>query len=106
LKFPNNFKVLFPLNDAISFQIHGKSQAQDLQLGILNCVAYHNILFNTKSQVGFDHLRQLPILDETEKYNDMSWECCKVIDYFKEKGDDNSSNYKCLVELNYINKTK
>jgi hypothetical protein len=36
----------------------------------------------------------------------MSWECHKVVDYCKEKGDVNSPNHKCLVELNDINKTK
>jgi hypothetical protein len=36
----------------------------------------------------------------------MSWECCMVVGYFKQKGDINSSNYKCLVEWNDINKTK
>jgi hypothetical protein len=35
----------------------------------------------------------------------MSWKCCKVVDYCKEKGDVNSSNQKCLVEWNDINKT-
>jgi hypothetical protein len=61
---------------------------------------------NTKSQVDFDHLLQLHVLDKTEEDNYMSWECCKVVDYFKEKGDDQSSNHKCLVEWNDINKTK
>jgi hypothetical protein len=32
--------------------------------------------------------------------------CHKVVDYCKEKGDVNSSNHKCLVEWNDINKTK
>jgi hypothetical protein len=36
----------------------------------------------------------------------MSWQCCKVVDYCKEKGDVDSSNHKCLVEWNDINKTK
>jgi hypothetical protein len=53
---------------------------------------------NTKSQVDFDRLLQLHMLDMTEEDNDMSWECHKVVDYRKEKGDDYSSNHKCLVE--------
>jgi hypothetical protein len=61
---------------------------------------------NTKSQVDFDCLLQLHMLDNTEEDNDMSWECHKVVDYCKEKGDVNSSNHKCLVEWNDINKTK
>jgi hypothetical protein len=46
------------------------------------------------------------MLDKTEEDNDMSWECCNVVDYCKEKGNVNSSNHKCLVEWNDINKTK
>jgi hypothetical protein len=51
--------VFFPLHDAILFQGSGKSQAQDLQLGILECKVNHNVLMNTKSQVDFDRLLQL-----------------------------------------------
>jgi hypothetical protein len=50
----NNLKVQnlsFPLHDAILFQGHEKSQAQELQLGSLECKVYHNVLMNTKSQV-------------------------------------------------------
>jgi hypothetical protein len=46
------------------------------------------------------------MLDNTEEDNDMSWECHKVVEYCKEKGDDDSSNHKCLVEWNDLNKTK
>jgi hypothetical protein len=60
----------------------------------------------TKSHVDFDRFRQLHLLDNTEEDNDMSWECHKVIDYCKEKGDDNSFNHTCLMEWNGINKTK
>jgi hypothetical protein len=42
---------------------------------------------NTKSQMDFDCLRQPHILDETEKDKDMSWECCKVVEYCKQKWD-------------------
>jgi hypothetical protein len=72
--------LFFPLHDATLFQGHGKSQAQDLKLGVLECKAYHNVLLNTKSQVDFDCLFQLHMLDNTEEDNDMSWECCKVVD--------------------------
>jgi hypothetical protein len=105
----NNLSVqnlFFPLHDAVLFQGHGKSQAQDLQLGVLECKVYHNVLMNTKSQVDFDPLLQLHILDQTEEDNDMSWECHKVVDQCKEIGDVNSSNLKCVVEWNDINKTK
>jgi hypothetical protein len=40
---------------------------------------------NTKSQVDFDRLFQLHMLDKTKEDNDMSWECHKVVDYCKEK---------------------
>jgi hypothetical protein len=55
---------------------------------------------NTKSQVDFDQLLQLHMLDKTEEDNDTSWEFHKVFDYCKQKGDINSSNHKCLVEWN------
>jgi hypothetical protein len=60
---------------------------------------------NTKSQVDFDCLVQLHMLDNTEEDNDMSWEWHKVVDDSK-KGDVNSSNHKCLVEWNDINQNK
>jgi hypothetical protein len=49
----NNLSVQnlsFPLHDAILFQAHEKSQAQDLQLGVVECKVYHSVLMNTKSQ--------------------------------------------------------
>jgi hypothetical protein len=98
--------ILFLLHDAILFLINEKSQAQDLQLGVVECKVYHNVFLNTKSQVDFDRLLQLYMLDNTEKDNDMSWECQKVVDYCKEKGDVKSSNHKCLVEWNDLNKIK
>jgi hypothetical protein len=73
--------LFFPLLDAILFQGHGKSQEQDLQSGVAECKVYHNILMNTKSQVDFNRLLQLHMLYITEEYNDMSWECYKVVEY-------------------------
>jgi hypothetical protein len=55
----NNLSVenlLFTLHDEILFQGHGKSQAKDLQLGVVECKVYHNVLMKTKSQVDFDCL--------------------------------------------------
>jgi hypothetical protein len=46
----NNLNVqnlFFPLHDEISYQGHGKAQAQDLQLGALEFKDYHNVLMNT-----------------------------------------------------------
>jgi hypothetical protein len=71
----NNLSVqnlFFSQYDAILFQGHGKSQAQDLQLGVSECKVYHNVLLNTKSQVDFDCLLQLRMLDITEEDNNMS----------------------------------
>jgi hypothetical protein len=65
--------LFFPLHDAIIFQGHGKSQAQDLKSGLWECKIYHNILINTKSQIDFDCLLQLHMLDNTEEDNDMSY---------------------------------
>jgi hypothetical protein len=64
--------LFFPLHDAILFQRHGKSQEQDLQLGIVECKVYHNVLLNTKSQIDFDRLFQLHMLDKTEEDDNMS----------------------------------
>jgi hypothetical protein len=46
------------------------------------------------------------MLDNTQDDKYISWECHKVVDYCKEKGDVNSSNHKCLVEWNDVNNTK
>jgi hypothetical protein len=69
-------KLFFPLHFATLFQGHGKSQAQDLQLGVLKCKIYHNALMNTKSQADFDCLLQIHMLVKTEEDKDMFWECC------------------------------
>jgi hypothetical protein len=45
----NNLSIqslFFPLHDETFFQGHGKSQAQDLQLGVVECKVYHNVLLN------------------------------------------------------------
>jgi hypothetical protein len=105
----NNLSVqnlFFPLHDVIMIQGHGKSQSNDLQLGVLECKVHHNVLMNARSQVDFDRFLQPHMLDNTEEDKDMSWECHKIVDYCKEKGYGNSSNHNCLVEWNNINKTK
>jgi hypothetical protein len=61
----NNLSVqnlFFPLHDAILFQGHGKSQGQDLQLGVVEFKVYHNVVMNTKSQIDFDRLLQLHMI--------------------------------------------
>jgi hypothetical protein len=65
----NNLSVqnlFFTLYDAILFQGHGKTQAQDLQLGVVEYKVYHNVLLNTKYHVDFDCLLQLHMLEKTE----------------------------------------
>jgi hypothetical protein len=72
--FKTSCFLLFPLLDvdATLCHGHGKSQAQDLQLGVLECKVYHNVLLNTKAQVGFDRLLQLHMSYQTVKDKDMS----------------------------------
>jgi hypothetical protein len=55
-----------------------------MQIDVVECKVYHNVLLNTLSQVDFDCLLQLHMLDQTEEDNDMSCECHKVVDYCKE----------------------
>jgi hypothetical protein len=57
-----------------------------VQLGVLECKVYHNVLMNTKSQVDFDLFLQ--------EDNDISWGYGKVVNYCKEIGDDHCSNEK------------
>jgi hypothetical protein len=59
--------LFFPLKDTILFLEYGRSQAQDLQPGVLGCKIYHNFLLNTKSHVDFDCFLQLHMLDKSEK---------------------------------------
>ena len=59
-----------------------------------------------KSQIDFDGLRQIYELDMAENDSDMSWECSKVLEYCEERGADCSTNQKCLVEWNDINKSQ
>jgi hypothetical protein len=72
----------------------------------VECKVYHSALLHTKSQVDFDRLLQLHMLDKIEDKKDISWELGKLVDYCKEKGDDHGSNHKCLVKRKVINKTK
>jgi hypothetical protein len=76
-----------------------------LQLGVVECKVYRNLLMNSKYKVDFDRFLQLHMSDKTEEDKDISWECHKVVDYCKEKRDVNSSIHKSLVEWNDINKT-
>jgi hypothetical protein len=54
------------MHDTTLFQGHGKLQAQDFQLEVVECKVFHDFLLNTKSQVDFDCLLQLHIQEKTE----------------------------------------
>jgi hypothetical protein len=56
-----------------------------MQLGVLECKVYHNVLLNTESQIHFNRLIQLQTLDKTEKVKDISWECYNVVNYYKKR---------------------
>jgi hypothetical protein len=71
----NNLSVqnlFFPLHDEILFQGNRTSQEQDLQLGVVECKVYHNVLMIIEYQADVDCLLQLHMLDKTEEDNDMS----------------------------------
>jgi hypothetical protein len=61
--------IFFPLHDVTAFRGHGKSPAKDLQLVELVSKVYQNVLMNTKYHIDFDYLRQLHMLDKTDKAN-------------------------------------
>jgi hypothetical protein len=63
-------------------------------------------LTGCKSQIEFNHLHQLHILGRLEEDQDKAWECTKVLKYCEEIGMNTSTNYKCLVEWNDINKSQ
>jgi hypothetical protein len=66
----NNLSVqnlFFPLHGVISFQGHGKSQEQDLKLGVLECKVYHNVLMNTESQVDFESFMDFHVVHVTSE---------------------------------------
>jgi hypothetical protein len=78
----------------------------DLHLGIPECQIYQSALTRSKSQIELDRLHRLHLLDSLEDDQDMSWECTKVLKYCEEIGTNTSTNHKCLVEWNDINKSQ
>jgi hypothetical protein len=99
-------EVFFPLYDVVTFGNHANYINIDLHLGIPECQIYHSALTGSKSQIELDRLHQLHILDRLEDDQDKSWECTKVLKYCEEKGMNKSTNHKCLVESNDINKSQ
>ena len=88
------------------FENHDNFKYVDLHSGISECQIYHNTLIGSKSQTELDRLHQLHILDRSEDDQDKSWECTKVLKYCEEIGMNTSTNHKCLVEWNDINKSQ
>jgi hypothetical protein len=85
---------------------HANYRNIDLHLGITDCQIYHGDLIGSKSQTELDSLHQLHACDRSEDDQDKSWECTKVLKYCEEIGMNISTNHKCLVEWNDINKSK
>jgi hypothetical protein len=55
------------------------------KFGVLEYKVYYHILINIISQVEFDSLRQLHMLDKTEDNKDLSWECCRLFYHCKKR---------------------
>jgi hypothetical protein len=70
----------------------------------LECKLNHNILTDSKSQVDFDCLSQLHVLDRNKEK--IGWGCSKVVKCCSEKREDNCTDHKCLGEWNDIDKSK
>ena len=85
---------------------HANCKDIDLHLGIPECQIYHSALIGSKSQTELDRLHHLHMLDLSEGDKDKSWECTKVLKYCEETGMSTSTNHKCLVEWNDINKSQ
>jgi hypothetical protein len=99
-------EVFFPLYDVVIFGNHANYDNIDLHLEISECQIYHIALTGSKSQIELDRPDQLHILDRLEDNQDKSWECTKVLKYCEEIGRNTSTNHKCLVEWNDINKSQ
>jgi hypothetical protein len=99
-------EVFFSLYDVVMFGSHANYKNIDLHLGIPECQIYHSALTVSKSQIELDRLHQLHLLDRLEDDQDKSWECTKVLKYCEEVGINTSTNHKCLVEWNDINKSQ
>jgi hypothetical protein len=61
---------------------------------------------NFRSQIDFDYLHQLQVLESLEEYTDISWECCKEIEYIQEEGVIKSTNPDYLVKWNDFMKSE
>jgi hypothetical protein len=85
---------------------HANYKNIDLHLGIPECQIYHSAMTGSKSQIELGCLHQLHLLDRLEYDQDKSWECTKMLKYCEEIGMNTSTNHKCLVEWNDINKSQ
>jgi hypothetical protein len=66
---------------------------------------YHDGLIMLKSQVDFDHLRNLHLLDKNE-VGDTSWQYINMLKYNEDRRANNGHQCNCLVEWNNVNKTQ
>ena len=80
--------ALFPLHDVVYFKGHAGFNDEKLQLGVLECKVYHNVLMKSNSQIDFDCLRQIHYLDKAEEDRENSWECSKVLKHYEYRGED------------------
>jgi hypothetical protein len=80
----------FPLYDIVYFKGHKGFNDGKLQLGALECKAYHNVLMKSNSQIDFDRLHRIHNLDKVEEDRDRvnSWECSKVLKHYEDRGED------------------
>jgi hypothetical protein len=73
---------LFPLCDAIDFQIQSNVNEVVSQLGVSECKVYQSTVMESKSKCQFDYLREIHILDKIDD-DMMCSNCCE--------------NAKCLI---------
>jgi hypothetical protein len=77
----------------------------NLQLWTHECKMYHDGLIKLRSQVDFDRLLNLYLLDKIED-GDTSWQGLKILKYNEDWRAIDGYEYSCLVEWNNIKKTQ
>jgi hypothetical protein len=97
--------LLFPLHDFVPLSNSNTNTTDDLQLGTNECKMYHDGLMRLKTQVDFDRLRNLHLLDKNE-VGDTSWQCIMTLKYNEDRGAKDGHQRNCLVEWNNVNKTQ
>jgi hypothetical protein len=95
--------LLFPLHDIVPLNNPNTNNRDDLQLCTNECKMYHDGSIKFESQVDFDRLRNLHLLDKNE-VGYTSWKCIKMLKYNEDRGAIDGHQYNCLVEWNNINR--